>query len=895
MSIYTKNLTFFCVLFPVIFFLNLVSSESQLLAGEVETRENKISLVEHSVPKSKYFSTQEDKLLRSSETSSFTATEYSSNLILRVESTASGGVTGSKSQEGSRYQEDLLSVRDYQLEIFPIQGPEFSLWEDNLLNLHQEISLGNTGFSSYEDDPLLNSPELVAQAERDGLVDNGTSVPLVGNATSEGSKGGEVSNVHPNSADSDLFAQGSKQFEPLPEETSPTQEEDQNQPQVLPLEDLFLIPNPLPEIEQDPIMGYVEAPRMMEENEVNYRITNFVLNDVVVDHRTDWKLFSNYNFGDDRSTNLNVTGLFTLKSEVERSLSDTNVFRQVQKGQYFSLGTLQTERQVTYSRVDPFTNIGMLLQMSFTGDCGVLNLSVPEGSQCTFTPAIVSEYDNLDDPLVTFPDRILQKGKVGDIVSPAELEKIKQPGFQNKLENGGVIGIDLFFPRIENFKAGNTQQENTEFKRQENIANTEAPGFYRVKQILGSNSEQMVLSRTIRGTNFIIDDENFGTNMLVQGATELIPDADFSPQGTNLPPNRNINPNLFKSADLARLPGNSLTSYFGGFSSSSIISEENRDPQANFNGLWIGLSPVTTYKLERLSLFESIGPFRRFAYGGGEGGFDDPVTFNSLINNFKLSTSSIANYYVQVYMTFFQRDVEGVFAQRLNEETEYVPHISFTGNIADAQNLFRYYAGVIPYSDTGTKAYLGADYTFTENGWSLGASAIGYINPTRDYYSQITAFANKNIPFGSNTSMDLFTNLVYALDRPDNIGIFAIEDYVNNVNVGAQFNLDFASIGISYNFDEILPDSDQSQLVLSGKLAFGSDVFLSGFYTLDSERSTTALYGVNALVALSKGRVPTWLSFNWYHNQYDLGNDVFGSPLQTQDEVFSILLRMEGF
>ena len=670
-------------------------------------------------------------------------------------------------------------------------------------------------------------------------------------------------------------------------------ENNNSQPINIPLQNLFIIPSVLPTIKQPPVNGYVDPPQFKTEEEVNPNLTSFILNNFNLNHLTDWEFLSTYTFGDNRSNNFDGVAIFRVDDMVEQSLSESNIFRQHQTSEYISLGSLRSNREVSFRQSDPVTASGMRLQQSFTGNCDAFGILAPVDTNCTYTPAIITDIEG-SDPLSSLPSRIFQVGNVGELVSPTSRAILAQPGFQNEVENGQIVGIDFFFPNNLGATAGNTQSDETTITRNENFDSFIVPGFYRINQILTSSSEEIFLSRTIRGFNFIADEENIGFNSLIQAATELIPDAEFIPQSTNLPPSKDINPNLFKASNLARVPNDSLTVYLGGLANSSIPTELNRSPNANFHGLWIGLSPVTTYNLEQETFGVATGDLIPIAAGGGEGGVDDPVNFTSQVNEFILSTEELSDFYVQVYLTFFERDVNRILTSKLTEETNYFPHISFTGNITNQNHLFRYYTGVIPYSDTGAKAYLGTDYAFTSNGWTLYGDIIGYLNPTRDYYSQAGVGVNKNFDFSSDTSIDFFSNLNYALDRDNNVGRFVLEDLINTVNVGSKLNLDFATLSVQYNLDDILPDSVQSALTISSNVVLSNNLQIGGFYTLESDRSNTPLYGANMQIRLNEGKVKSFFNINWSREQYDFGDDPFDRPLRTDEDEFSLIFRMEG-
>lgn len=80
-----------------------------------------------------------------------------------------------------------------------------------------------------------------------------------------------------------------------------------------------------------------------------------------------------------------------------------------------------------------------------------------------------------------------------------------------------------------------------------------------VRQVIKQNSEEAVLGRTVRALNIIPNDESVELDIVAQLASIWLPDAEPTLEGTDEPYNANINVNIFRAADAARLPANSFT------------------------------------------------------------------------------------------------------------------------------------------------------------------------------------------------------------------------------------------------------------------------------------------------------------------------------------------------
>lgn len=203
----------------------------------------------------------------------------------------------------------------------------------------------------------------------------------------------------------------------------------------------------------------------------------------------------------------------------------------------------------------------------------------------------------------------------------------------------------------------------------------------------------------------------------------------------------------------------------------------------------------------------------------------------------------------------------------------------------------RYYAGVIASEEA--KFYLGGDYTIsTINGWSFRAGGIGYINPDRDYYSQLFGNVAKRFRISKNANFTLSTFFNYAIDRDTRIGDIINNSPASELAASARLNWGIASVGVTYYFGDILPNSFEDRLLLEFSIRPLKTVTFSGYIAPVDETSNRSVYGASATWRLNnKNNSPT-LSLNWQNQEYDYGKDPFGNNLIVDDNIFIVLFRM---
>ncbi|MDB9322434.1 hypothetical protein PN483_01055 [Nodularia spumigena CS-591/04] len=627
---------------------------------------------------------------------------------------------------------------------------------------------------------------------------------------------------------------------------------------------------------------YIITPRVADEKKIHTRTTTIPINGVLINHLTQRKLSVGSRFGNNQNTIFDSNGIIKLNGQVQENLTTNNIFTVEQTGEYLQLQTVRQNREITVNLKEPRTVLGTELQLSITASC-ILPGANPN-QICTYTPGLTSADINPDTQT---PNRILQTANVGDVVEPETLAAIRQPGFQSGA-NGQEIGIDLFLPNTGSF-VGNSTGEQLSITRREEIENTPTAIYSRIRQIVKVNDREAVMGRTVRGFSFILNDDNTLLNTALQLGYTLLPDILPHISSSENLVNANVNNNLFLAANNVRLPANSLTAYHGGVARAQSVPPEATNlkqvPAATFNSIWLGASPMIKRRSTLSSRFEEISPQTVLSSGGEEGGFTSNLSFVSNINNEIFSPANLQDYYSQVYVTILNQEVNNVTSNRYREETEYAPHLSFTGNITGTQEALRYYTGVIGAEEI--KAYGGVDFSKnTANGWTFSGGVIGYVNPDIDYYSQVTGSIGKRISLSRNSNLVLSTGVNYALDRETRPN-----DFVNSITVRARANLGNVWFGLTNYFGDVLPDAIKNTLVTSVGIQFSNSFSLSGYYNLINENAARSVYGAGARLRLGKNQNSPTLNLSWRNNEYDYGRDRADNELKINENIFTVFLR----
>lgn len=634
---------------------------------------------------------------------------------------------------------------------------------------------------------------------------------------------------------------------------------------------------------------YILPPTVAAPEKIHPFTTTLPLNNVPISHLTEWELYGGANFGDDINTSISAGGIVKLSGQVTESLTKDNIYTVDQKGSYLQLERIRQNRKIELTRNEPHTMVGMQMQMSFVASC--LTGEDIKGKKCSYTPGLITDRNSID-PDFFVPTRIVQTSNMNEVVTPESLAVMQLPGFQTGA-NGQEIGLDLYFPNAGAFP-GNTQGNQVFYERKEKINNTQIGLYSKVRQIVKANHHKAVIGRTIRGFGLVTDSDNLLLNSAVQLGNLVLPDVKPRITGSTKKVNTNINKNLFLAANNVRIPTTSYTFYQAGIGSAESlkpgIKKRNQIPRAKFNSIWIGISPVIERRIEPITRYQPTGKQRILSDGGGEGGVDSNVSLLSVVNGENFVANEVEDFYGQIYLTNFAQDVNLVTGNRFVEDIKYYPHISFTGNVQGSLDSWKYYTGVI--GGKTIKAYAGSHYTRNLGNLNLSTGAIGYINPDRDYYSQIYGSLSQRIGSSRRTNLVLSSRFNYAWDRENRIGNIESEAPASFVTVGARANFGNVSFGVVNYFDDILPDSVDKTLLADIAINFGQNFRLSGYYTPINEASSRSRYGATAKLRLGgKYNSPT-LSLSWINNDYDLGQDSEGIKLRFTDNVFKVLFRI---
>ncbi|MEM7727045.1 MAG: hypothetical protein AAF208_11840 [Cyanobacteria bacterium P01_A01_bin.45] len=628
---------------------------------------------------------------------------------------------------------------------------------------------------------------------------------------------------------------------------------------------------------------YILPPHIVPNKKVHPLTTALQLNGNNINHLTTGEFLSSTSFGNTDSINFDINAILKINSRIEKSINKDNVLFRKQTGEYLQLQTLNKKREVLVQTKQPQTLNGIDIQLSLTGSC----LSNPN-SLCTFTPSLITD-DDFIDPISLQPTEFLEPSQFGDVVTPASAANITQPGFQSGID-GQEIGINLSFPNIGS-SLGNTQSSKTFVTRKEVNQNTPTAFYSTVRQVFKANDKRAVVGRTVRGFGLILDDDNSLLNSSLQLTNLLLPDAEPPIKFGVSSAKKNINKNLFFAVNNIRQPNNSLTIYHAGLGSAKTPSKNaTKLPNAHFNSVWFGLSPVKKIKISGNSFYEFIGNPRITAAGGSEGGADFDGSFITDINGQTFTNQNLDNVYTQIYLTGLERDANFVNMSSFQEETNYYPHIGFSGNITGNQNVWRYYGGFI--TSEKLKAYLGADFTKnTLKGWNYSFGGIAYTNPDRDYYSQIYANLSKKISLNKNSLLLLFTGFDYAIDGNTEIDGIEISNSASSVRLGATIKLGSLSLGVVNYFGDILPNSLENSLLANLTISLSDRFQVSGYYKPIDESDSSSRYGASAVWKINSSSKSPIFSLSWTNNDYQFGKDANGNKLGVKDNRFTIFLK----
>ena len=646
--------------------------------------------------------------------------------------------------------------------------------------------------------------------------------------------------------------------------------------------------------------GFLIAPRQLDLRSVNPAITQLNINDIPTNHRSRSDISTGSDSGDRRNTDfgLNTTGLYS--PSVTESVSNDRVYRIEYQNGYTQVRSIRQQRNISTTIVTPQTANGQRQQISFVGDClpslGANPTQPKPGQICSYIPGFITDRNSID-PNTLVPTRFTQPSQLGDIVTPETLAAIKAPGFQAGA-NGQELGIDLYFPKIGT-EIGNSQSSTTNADRFESSNSVPMTSTGRFKQVIVSNGRDIAIARTIRGFNYISGDPSNGLISTLQAASEVLPDAEVSLSPGKKGGSVAIDPTLILAANNNRIPDNSFTSYYVGVGRGKT-PQGNQNSSANYQGVWMGFSPVIDRRISSNSTIQITGFQNITTFAGGEGGVDSSTSISAALNQNSFTSGAISNAYVQAYLTRYSQDINGITQTNLRETTNYHPHLSATGNVTTADSIFRYYSGVIfnpnttSSSSTTNKVYGGLDFTKVENnGFSYNIAAIGYLNPDPEYYSRISTGFSQDIKLGRNPgySLSLSSNFNYAFDSNSVFDSFNFRSGSSYVNVGAKANLGSVGLGVTYYIPNNMPNPINKLIALNGSWQVRDGIVLAGYYTPENENVTRSPYGVSANFRIGNDASSPTFVLSWSRNETDFGNNPDNSKVSNNDNVYAVYVR----
>jgi hypothetical protein len=661
-----------------------------------------------------------------------------------------------------------------------------------------------------------------------------------------------------------------------------------------------LLPNaqPIPNPIKDP--RYQIAPRTVDLAKLNPALTQIVVNDVPLTHRSQFEVTGGTDIGDRSTTNplLNATRLDSL--EAQESVSNNRIYRTEYRSNYSQLRTVRQQRNIITTIRTPETVFGFRQQISFVGDC-INGIVSPTGVKeiCTYVPGLKTDESSID-PKTLIPSRIFPTSQFGDVVTPASLLAIKAPGFQGGA-NGQLLGLDLYFPRV-GAEVGNSQSKAPSYDRFESTTTVPTISFGRIHQVILANGRETAIARTVRGTNYVLNDRNTSWMAGIQAATELLPNVEPFLTSGKRGGSIEVDRSLLVAANNNRIPENSFTAYYGGIGS-GFTPTDSRASTSNYRGIWLGFSPVVDRQISSSGdSFQAISGERVTLSSGGEGGIETGASVTALLNQNNFNSSAVSNAYVQTYLTRYEREGTTTSSSTIRERTDYLPHLSATGNVTSPDSAFRYYTGVIfnpnrTSSSSTNKAYVGIDYTKVERrGFNYNFAFIGYANPDPEYYSKLNLNFSKQVPLGKNPAYNLSLSgtINYVLDGAKVYDAVNFRSASSFLNIGATTNLGDVSVGASYYIATNLPNSIGNLLSTSAAWKINSELSLSASYTPLNENQSRSPFGASANIRLGSNPSAPTLSLSWNRNEIDLGVDSNNNRTGIADNVFSAYIRFDA-
>lgn len=646
-----------------------------------------------------------------------------------------------------------------------------------------------------------------------------------------------------------------------------------------------------------PVISLSTAPQILPSNRVQPSSTNWIFNGTPVNHFTSQEGIFGFESGSNRNSLPSLNGLINLGGKTTEQTDLNGIYTLDYRGVFGQIQTLRQSRQVVTDVTQPSTMVGFRERLTLTADCTLPN--TPATSQCTYLPGLVTDRTSLDANQQ--PTRIDQPSQFGDVVTPASLAAMREPGFQSGAD-GQILGVDLYFPN-SGIQAGNGQSTTTIVSRQEEIQQTPAFALGRIRQTIVVNDREAAIGRTIRGNAYVHGDRNLTISTGLQFITEALPEAipTLAPAISKRTPT--INRNLFKAADLARIPERSLSLYQYGIAraphAAPTVAKLTEIPPATYQSWWIGLSPVIARTQVNRSTLELTGPQRIVNEVEQEGGIGDNVNIQSQVNGILFDARQLQNVYQQAYVTIYNQDVTLFTNSKLTETTHYYPHFSYTGNITNSDAVLRYYAGAIVQADSQVNldrinAYAGLDYSqTTDRGLTYGLGGMIYTNPDPEYHSYAISSISQKFALSPNSSLSISGNINYVADGQLTIDRTLFQSANSSLSLGASANFDRVSVAVAQSFPSGLPNSIQNTFATSLAVRLTDNFSLSGYWTPINENPIRSPYGVSANFRLGNNPNSSSLSLGWSVNTTDFGRDALNRSIEQQDRLFTVMFRLK--
>ncbi len=659
-----------------------------------------------------------------------------------------------------------------------------------------------------------------------------------------------------------------------------------NTPAVAPANAPVVVPTPA--ATQDP--RYLIPPQALDPKAVDPFATQFILNGNKVSHFSTTVVNIGDEFGSFRNGDLSFDAYKLLGASNVQSVTSDRVVRVKSQLEVAGARSIIQNQDISISVAQPQTLLGFREQISVMGDC--LDNS---GRTCTFLPGIKIDKSVLD-PQKLQPTGVRITSQFSDVISPASVAAIQEPGFQGGA-NGDEYGIDLYLPAVG--VVSSSESPILTGSRQEKFSTGVAIYNARLTQNFATNGRESSLGRTIRSLNYINGDNNQLLNLGVNALGQVLPEIQSPPLAPGLPGAKIVvNPNLYRAANTIRIPENSLTVYQGGTGyAASFGSDPRIPPEATHQALWIGLSPVLQRSVTQDYHYVTLGEPTIVASGGGEGG-TVPVSVN--LNNFGFNSVGLQNAYAQGYVTVYNQKVDRVDVSTISQRTDYFPHISFTGTRLNENTLWRYFTGAIfnvglqsSQTSPDIKAYVGTDYSIVNpRGVSFSVGGVGYVNPDPEHYSQLFANANRSIGLGTNPRNNLVfgVNANYIADGAITLKSVPISSNQSFVNAGVALNLGDISIGGTQFFGNLLPGAVDYKTVFNIGWKVNDRLKLGAFVSAFDRNISTNPIGAS----LSWGLDPnsnSLLALSWNAAEIDFRRTLGPTANIYRDNTVSVSVR----